>query len=478
MKTILIAEDEKYIRLGLKAMVQRSSVPVGEILEARDGEEALEILSAQPVDLLITDIRMPKLDGIELVSRISKMGLQTAVLVVSGYDDFSYAVEMLRNGVQDYLLKPVERERLYSALEKIEAEYNERQSASQDRNQQYLRTLRHLMLEQDTESPEWREQVERCAASFIPGAYVGFCARACAEPLPESVLSLHAVGAVTLYAVPQDEAESLAGILPLPIGQSGVKKGLESLNACYREAHSAWKRSFFTEKICVSENEKAFVPLTVTSEQLAGLAGLSQVQNISRLLKDAAAGVSRGEADPDAFAALCSDFVKRLPAIYSSIIEPDEASRFSDIYEYETCRIYLTELIDWLENFCGKAAQEFSDFENKQKIRQAVLYVQQHFQEPLNMAVVSNHVSMNYSLFSLLFKQYTGTNFVNYLQNLRVNETKRLLETTDWRVNEIGRRAGFSDEKHFLKVFKAATGFSPTEYRKSRLLLHKDDTKE
>lgn len=136
MKTILIAEDEKYIRLGLKAMVQRSSVPVGEILEARDGEEALEILSAQPVDLLITDIRMPKLDGIELVSRISKMGLQTAVLVVSGYDDFSYAVEMLRNGVQDYLLKPVERERLYSALEKIEAEYNERQSASQDRNQQ------------------------------------------------------------------------------------------------------------------------------------------------------------------------------------------------------------------------------------------------------------------------------------------------------------------------------------------------------
>lgn len=90
------------------------------------------------------------------------------------------------------------------------------------------------------------------------------------------------------------------------------------------------------------------------------------------------------------------------------------------------------------------------------------------------MAVVSNYVSMNYSLFSLLFKQYTGANFVSYLQNLRVKETKRLLETTDWRVNEIGRRVGFADTKHFLKVFKAATGFSPTEYRRARALTERN----
>ena len=100
--------------------------------------------------------------------------------------------------------------------------------------------------------------------------------------------------------------------------------------------------------------------------------------------------------------------------------------------------------------------------------------MQQNFRQPLNMAQVSNHVSMNYSLFSLLFKQYTGSNFVSYLQKLRLDEAKKLLETTDWRVNEIGRRAGFSDEKHFLKVFKAAVGMSPTEYRKSVLLLKQD----
>ena len=132
-------------------------------------------------------------------------------------------------------------------------------------------------------------------------------------------------------------------------------------------------------------------------------------------------------------------------------------------------------LDNWLDDFCTKTTAAFSNFENKQKIHQAVQYVQAHFSEPLNMAEVSNRVSMNYSMFSTLFKQYTGVNFVNYLQNLRINEAKRLLETTDRHIYEIGRRAGFSDDKHFLKIFKSATGFSPTEYRKSKLLMDRPD---
>ena len=157
---------------------------------------------------------------------------------------------------------------------------------------------------------------------------------------------------------------------------------------------------------------------------------------------------------------------------YRNLLESEEEpARFAQPFTFPGCAQYLEELDQWLSGFCAQVAQEFADYENKQKIRLAVRYIQEHFREPLNMAVVSNHVSMNYSLFSLLFKQYTGTNFVSYLQNLRIAETKRLLETTDWRVNEIGRRAGFVDDKHFLKVFKAATGFSPTEYRKAKFLL-------
>lgn len=97
----------------------------------------------------------------------------------------------------------------------------------------------------------------------------------------------------------------------------------------------------------------------------------------------------------------------------------------------------------------------------------AIRYIEENYDKDLNMAVVSNYISMNYSLFSYVFKQYTGSNFVNYLKDLRMKEAKRLLEETDLRVNEISQKIGYDNEKHFMKTFKSVCGVSPTEYRKN-----------
>lgn len=475
MNRILIAEDEKFIRMGLKTMVQRAPIPVGEILEARDGEEAMELLRQYTVDLLITDIRMPKMDGIQLVSQLGTMGLRPMVLVVSGYDDFSYAVEMLRSGASDYLLKPVEREQLYEALEKLEEQFQRLQAEGEAQSQQVRQALRQLMLEQSAGGPELEALAARCAAEFFSGPYVGVCAGECARPLPEGTLCLRGAGRELFYAIPQEGAEELAGALPLPAGRSGVCTGLEQLHLCYRQAHDAWQRSFFSGALCTAPVKQLNKPMAVTARELAGLVGLSRGQEVIRLLRAEAQGVIQGEISPAAFAQLCADLVRQLDVSYKSLMElAGKPDRFASLWEFPSCQVYLEELEQWMDTFCGRAAEEFSDYENKQKIRQGVQYIQQHFREPLNMAVVSNHVSMNYSLFSLLFKQYTGGNFVAYLQKLRIDEAKRLLEATDRRVNEIGRSVGFSDEKHFLKVFKGAVGMSPTEYRKSAVLLRRD----
>ena len=473
MNTILIAEDEKFIRRGLKTMIERSPTPTGEILEARDGEEALELLRAHPVDLLVTDIRMPRMDGLGLVSHLRELDHQPIVLVVSGYDDFSYAVEMLRSGVQDYLLKPVERELLYQALEKAEEQYRQKQAAREEEDRHLQRVLRQLMLE-GAGNGERKELAEKVHGSFFPGPYVGFCAETQDQGVPEGALCLRGMGNVMFYAVPEGESGHL-NTLPPPVGRSGVHEGVESLHDSYQEACTAWKRSFFTGAPCAAPAEVGSRPPAAAARQLAGLVGLSRGQEVSKLLAAEASSVSLGETAPDAFALLCADFIRQLRSSYQNILSLDaDAERFANIWDFPSCAKYLEELGQWLELLCGQAAQEFSDYENKQKIRQAVQYMQQNFRQPLNMAQVSNHVSMNYSLFSLLFKQYTGFNFVNYLQKLRLDEAKRLLAETDWRVNEIGRRVGFSDDKHFLKVFKASEGLSPTEYRKSALLLERD----
>ena len=126
MNNILIAEDEKLIRAGIRTMTERSGVPFREIFEAKNGEEALAILREKPVDLLLTDIRMPKMDGIDLVRALHAEGYSPVIMAISGYDDFSYAVEMLRNGVSEYLLKPLERDKFKEALEKAEALVHEK----------------------------------------------------------------------------------------------------------------------------------------------------------------------------------------------------------------------------------------------------------------------------------------------------------------------------------------------------------------
>ncbi|MBO7599819.1 MAG: response regulator, partial [Lachnospiraceae bacterium] len=122
MKTLLIVEDEKLIRQGICTMVRRSGVPIELILECSNGEDALNILNSRKIDVMFTDIRMQKMDGVELVKHAFKLPDPPLMVAISGYDDFTYAVEMLRNGVREYLLKPVEREKITAVLKKLDDE--------------------------------------------------------------------------------------------------------------------------------------------------------------------------------------------------------------------------------------------------------------------------------------------------------------------------------------------------------------------
>ena len=114
-----------------------------------------------------------------------------------------------------------------------------------------------------------------------------------------------------------------------------------------------------------------------------------------------------------------------------------------------------------------KINSSYDQNKNVQKIKMAVDYIEENYAKDLNMAVVSNYLSMNYSLFSYSFKQYTGSNFVNYLRDIRMKEAKRLLAGTDMRIAEISQAVGYENEKHFMKLFKGCCGVSPSEYRRN-----------
>lgn len=466
MNRVLIAEDEKMIRKGLKVLVERSGVPVSEVLEARNGVEALEILENTAIDLLITDVRMPNMDGLELVQAVKKLPKIPKVLVVSGYDDFNYAVTMLRGGAHDYLLKPVQRDDFYNALRKIQTLLEQEQFYEEKWEEERLMTLQYLMLNPLREEGEYQKLMAIAKESFPSQAY----RVRCLIPPEEAMdgICIRGDGKLVFQIVflnGQQPVDSCQAI----VGCSEPLTGLENLNKGYHQSLNAWKYSFFSGKTEEYDDVQPKGHCQVTSEQLLQQAGLSHDKEVIRLLTSVGKMVCQKLCSPDDAALLCAEFMQRVGEAYPNQLEDDASlCSLASIWEFENWQKYLEAVGDWLEPFCRRVEREYLDYENKNKIRQAVQYIQQNYHMPLNMAVVSNCVSMNYSLFSLLFKQYTGRNFVSYLQEIRIEEAQQLLLETDWKVNEIGRKVGFSDDKHFLKVFKSCVGVSPSEWRKSR----------
>ncbi|MFD2611737.1 response regulator [Paenibacillus gansuensis] len=119
---ILIVDDEAIFRKGLRKMIESSGGPWEVAGEAVDGYEALERLEALRPDVMITDIRMPRMDGIQLQQIVKERFPELLVIVLSGYDEFTYVQHSLRHGVKDYLMKPVEREELFRTLSELEKE--------------------------------------------------------------------------------------------------------------------------------------------------------------------------------------------------------------------------------------------------------------------------------------------------------------------------------------------------------------------
>ena len=477
MNTVLIVEDEKLIRQGLKTMIQRCGVPVTEILECNNGQSALELLQERRIDVMFTDIRMPKMDGIELVKRVQELEDKPLIVAVSGYDDFSYAVEMLRGGVREYILKPVERDKIKAIMEKFESELHEKMAAEEEFEKIGRQQLKYVMMDEVTGKElqlvaEWFENM-----AISKGYYV-----ICTEPQEKkedegentAYLYWRDIEGSSVYIMGSEAKEVLMEELlsGCHAGSSLEQQGIANLKKGYSEAKMARKEAF-----CTVKQEVTFYQISSESHspdaekmfQIAQQIGTTRVEEslgrIRQMVRDTKRGkltcVSFEENIKVLMDAIVSTYQKALPQMVQ------EAVKFRNIYSFSDIDAFAEELIGWLMLFHEKLDTQFDDYKNKQKVQEALGYIRENFDKDLNMAVVSNQVSMNYSLFSYVFKQYTGKNFVNYLKGLRVDEAKKLLAETDLRVVEISRRVGYENEKHFMKVFRNLCGVSPSEYRKN-----------
>ncbi len=481
MNTILVVEDEKMIRQGIKTMIQRSGVPVDTILECNNGQSALEILKEQKVDVMFTDIRMPKMDGIELVKLVQELPHKPFIVAISGYDDFSYAVEMLKGGVREYILKPVEREKIKEILESLENEILQQQKEEEELENIGRQQLKYVMVSDVT-----KKEMQRVADWFsdrsISKDYYVICTQM-QEGFKDATedyeyLYWKDIEKNSVYIIKSSDKdrfleEELNGSFS---GISQRYQGIEYIKAAYQEAKTARKEAF-----CIMKNEIHYKDILIEEQkssttervnQIAQQIGTSRVSESIASIKQMVIDTKRKRQSASAFEDDMVALIETIIDIYQNVMQQteEEALRFKEIYSFPDIDSYTEEFTGWLLLFHERLGEEFDDYRNKYKIQEAVKYIYDNYDKDLNMAVVSNHVSMNYSLFSYVFKQYTGKNFVNYLKEIRVEQAQKLLVNTEMRIIEISKKVGYENEKHFMKLFRSMCGVSPTEYRKNMQL--------
>lgn len=493
MKTLLIVEDEKMIRQGIAVMAKRTSVPIEEVIECKNGLEALEILETQHIDAVFTDIRMPKMNGIELAREMKKRGYPAVVTVISGFDDFNYAVEMLKNGVSDYILKPIKREKLEEVLWKMEEKIQKEGQKSKDYMRAVVHQLKSYLLDGTLSEEELTFLQAQLYELFPNGVYsVIIGGNALLNYFEEeNVLAFEDGQKQSVILLSEEQADRYIegrmqsrqrnltneaggwepGADEKGIGRSQAADGIAGLRNAYLEAIAARKQAFVMSKFVVGFDKiiEEYPEETVLSiEKLAKKIATEECTKGLKELQDLYFHARHGKSSPDSILSIIKAIHGFLFENYKNMLEKSDSE---DLYEplplsFGTLEEFAVKEKEWLEVVHNTIVMHLHENTNQEKIHRAMQYVKENYKDDINMAMVSNYVSMNYSLFSIIFKEYTGVNFVNYLKQIRIQEAKRLLLETDEKILDISRSVGYENEKHFMKTFKAVCGISPSEYRK------------
>lgn len=482
MKRLYIVEDEKLIRKGIRAIAERSGVEIGEIAEFCNGREAYEACLIQLPDLMITDIRMPKMDGINLVQKLKEEKRLPRTLVISGHDDFEYARTMLRCGARDYVLKPVEREKLTQLLHQMEEEIQEEEIRE---NQ-----TRKLLIEQIQEKINGKAasrkliETEQLAEALFLKEYSGGEVVACCIPEGSSPKENEWVfhtdqGHCFCLILKQDLPEKLfCRIQREYAGCSRPFRDVKKIGEACEEARKERLLCYFADcsrKQQHTEFSEVFPEQlqegNLHSEMMASIRkiGSGQPEHARLYIEECYNRLMRAKEGKADFITRMYCFALGLKQFYSDIPFLKD-QKLIQPYRFYTAEDYYRELctsIDTVQDFMEKNSE---DYKNRLKMAEAVSYISEHYATDLNMAVVSNHIGMSYNWFSSVFKQYAGSNFVTYLKKIRMEEAKRLLAETDLKIQEVSSASGYENEIHFMKTFKAEFGISPTEYRKSMLV--------
>ncbi len=508
MLRILIVDDEPVIRFGIKASVDWEKEGFVVVGDYANGAEALAHMKQDPVDILITDIKMPVMDGLTLSKHALALDPHIQIILVSSYNDFEYVHQGLKLGVADYILKhTLEPEELLATAQKCAALITEgiklenRMADAGEHVQARLRTryareMKQLLARKKDALPpggypDWLNvsytaiyvqligvrKLEETHGFLYTSIMIEQCVESFFRLMPDSI------------ALPTEACEWFA-LIPAQSDSEGVMRQLESLYdqlasetsadltfgchigggieeivASYEKSRAACGRAFYEGAGIYMANEDHRGE-AVTGSHLPSLLPKPLIVSEEQFVEVVWTWTASWRHGGIAPSVLKEEACRALTMLYKHTVDSLAlVEAFERLFETES----LTDLGDrLLEQFTGLGRQTMARpeaLELRNPVDKALAYIQMHYLEPVTLQQVADHVHVSKNYFSLLFKKMMGQNFIDYLIDLRIQKARDMLAQSDLRVYEVAEQAGFNDVKYFSKLFKKITGLTPIDYR-------------
>jgi two-component system, response regulator YesN len=525
MYSVFLVEDEIVVREGIRDSIPWDQTPYALAGEAPDGEMALSIIKDVKPDILVTDIKMPFMDGLALARIVKKTQPWVKIIILSGHDEFQYAKEAISIGVEEYLLKPVSASELLEAFGKIVSriEDEKRKLDSMENLKQRVQTTTEMLRERwlcdlvtglaDTEKA--LDQARENGVELIARSYAVIIAELGADgenfreisKAKRTVLSYtgagtdvisFSFGADRIVCIVKSNAQETLEESVYTFAQ-GIKFDVERNTRCTLAIAIGTP----TERIggiphSYSDALRAMKYLSATGRRV--IVGINDIQTMekvdfAKLGSDPVADRLRYVIREDieclvdqymgmlgdkplnthfigyyllydivvAASAIIAELNGDIKAIIPSGGQQEYVNRVSGSRELFEAEVrrIIGSIVDLRE---AKGASRYCTM-----IQRAKRYIDTHFADPdISLHTVASFVNVSPNHFSTIFSQEAGESFIEYLTCTRIEQAKRLLLSTQMKSADIGYAVGFNDPHYFSFIFKKNAGMAPRDFRSEK----------
>lgn len=494
MFKVMLVDDERFIRKSIRNRIDWEKLGVYVEAEAENGVEALALLATVNPQIVLVDIRMPLMDGLSFITEARKRYPGIHYVIMSAYSDFEYAKKAIQLGVEDYILKPVKAVELEKLLDKIVHELNEEKLARRlqgmpvpDGPQLELKGAQIVALAFYIENKEGLEQLlesqlqsrladNKAAVSvyYLRGYSYGDCyvfllngnsfeqdaVRECVEEIWLQLGNLEGVAAWTEVMESNKTGQAAKRCI------SVLKRKL-----FYPE------RKIITVRQLAVRSEAEKQALQVRQKKIRDELNFVYQQLLKKeygKLKDSLEQLLKMIINRENTIFVIESSIAEIIVLLKQLLGGQEDNTESNIMfhrlqgkDYLLCFKTKEELEETLDEVIQNVLHTISEEDNQDVIVSIKQYIQNNFSDNLSAGDIAGRFFLNASYLSAIFKERTGMNMAAYIEAVRMEKAKQLLEDRNWNITEIASQTGYAESNYFSKVFKKYTGMSPKQYRES-----------